>query len=82
MLTEHEIHHLDALQRDIDELRLKTKAERTHELSLKGVPKRKEADYLLKVETDINNIRTSGVFPEGLDPSDIHDYLEKNRKDI
>jgi len=60
--------------------RLLTRGEKDRLADAKKVSRVDYDTYLTDVETDVQAIIDSGVFPERLEPSDIHDHFEKNRE--
>lgn len=76
-LTTHQRFHLNTMKAEIADNKLqsdgvKLKLSLSKNISLSGY-----ANYLDAVEAEVQKILDSGKFPAGLEPSDIHDYLEK-----
>lgn len=84
MLTEHQTHHLEAVIIDSELSKSKSSEVRKKEANAKEITDANFDTYLEKVQVDAQAILDSGDFPIGLEvnPADIHDFLEKNRKDI
>ena len=76
-LTEHEKHHLNAVITEIADNKLQSakivvKLSASKQVTIEGY-----ASYLDEVKIETQKILDSGIFPIGLEPSDIHDYLEQ-----
>lgn len=76
-LTVHQKFHLDAMLVDIADNRIQPVEIKEKLSSSKGVAIEDYTTYLDAVEVEVQKILDSGIFPAGLEPSDIHDYLEK-----
>ena len=77
-LTKHQILHLDAI---IAENTVNKTVSLTTQIKLaiaKKVDIEKYSDYSDKIVAMAEDIKKKGIFPKGLEPSDIHDYLEKD----
>lgn len=76
-LTKHEKFHLDAMLVEIDDNKLQSVETKEKLSSAKNVAVEDYTTYLDGVKVEVQKILDSGVFPAGLEPSEIHDYLEK-----
>lgn len=74
-LTEHQLFHLNAILNEQAE----DKKDDSMILKLAAASEKTEASYLIYldlIQAEVNKIIAKGVFPVGIKPSDIHDYLE------
>lgn len=75
-LTVHESFHLDSMLAE----QIADKADPGMIEKLRTVKGKTESEYLMyldAVKVKVDNIFKNDVFPGGLEPSDIHDFLEK-----
>lgn len=76
-LSKHELLHLNAmLAEQVSDKKDSVMMEKLR--AVKSKTSEQYLNYLDGVKAKVENIISTEIFPEGLDPSDIHDYLEKS----
>ena len=76
-LTKHQKYHLDAMTAEIADNKLQSVETKAKLSASKNVAIGNYTAYLDAVKVEIQKILDSGIFPAGLAPWGIHDYLEK-----
>ncbi len=78
-LTRHEKLHLDAMNTEIADNKLRPDNTKTRLALAKGVTLANYDKYQDDVKVEVDKILASGNFPNLDKPCDIHDYLEKTK---
>lgn len=77
-LTKHEKFHLNAILTDMDKNKIQSVSVKEKLAKSKGVLAGDYIAYVDNIKVEAQKILDSGIFPKDLEPSDIHDYLEKS----
>jgi hypothetical protein len=76
-LTTHEIFHLDAILAEIIDNKLQPVDIKKKLAESKNIKQNKYESYLDAIKIEVDNIKSSDLFPILDKTSDIHDFLEK-----
>ena len=80
VLTEHQEFHLYAVIEEVEQTRLLDAVKKNKWMKSKNIKEGKEDQYLEKIKSDVEKILEDKIFPNLSNPSDIHDYIEKETK--